>query len=454
VATFRRPGRGGIALADGSHALARPGLIRAAMRRPGISTTGANFAILGGSALAGVASARALGPDGRGQLAIVMLWTALIYMLGNVGLPSSCCYHVALWPTHRPALAQWFRHVAVRQAVGMSVVSAAALWWFHLHMHLPTLLIGEYCTWAAAANFALYAACYAQGKGDFARFNLIRIVPSVAPGFLILAEVTLGRPSTAEVGAAYMLPTWITAAVAYLWLRDRNCGGPAPMLSDRRRRAILSYGWRSLASFSSLTLNRNADQAVLALLVPVGSLGIYSVAASASSPLASLAASLGMVGLPTITAMTGRSKGTSTWKILFRAALFIFLVAPMLALVLPWAIPLLYGRQFASAVMPAELLLLGGAFAALASVTDDLLRAHGHPGFVSITQGLGGLVTLVGTLLLGGRPLGAVAIASSLGFFVAFVLALARLCVATRALTGPGRHRRSSQSPEPSMVDA
>jgi O-antigen/teichoic acid export membrane protein len=90
-------------------------------------------------------------------------------------------------------------------------------------------------------------------------------------------------------------------------------------------------------------------------------------------------------------------------------------------------IPLIYGAHYASAVVPAELLLVGAVFAALTSVADDLLRAHGHPGFVSLSQGVGGAVTIIGTILLARRSLTDVALVSSIGFVVAFVLALTRL---------------------------
>jgi O-antigen/teichoic acid export membrane protein len=150
-----------------------------------------------------------------------------------------------------------------------------------------------------------------------------------------------------------------------------------------------------------------------------------------------------MVGLPTVTALVGRAKTKATWGTMWRAACLLAVIAPALAALIPLAIPLVYGARYSSAVRPAELLLVGTVFAAFASVADDLLRAHGHPGFVSITQGAGGVVTLVGTLLLDGRPLAAVALVSSLGFILAFALALLRLSAATRRPRSPAKHRKT-----------
>jgi O-antigen/teichoic acid export membrane protein len=413
--------------------------IRASLRGPTATTTIANLVILAGSALAGIVSARALGPSGRGQLAIVVLWSALIHMVGSLGVPSSCTYHAARWVDRRTALAVWLSRIAARQAIAMTAVSAAILWWLHFRLRLPPLLTIEYTTWAATATITLYGSCYAQGLGDFARFNMIRVISGAAPAALMLPIAAATHLTPAEAGAAYLAPIWFSAILACIWLRRASGRVPARPLSPHERRATWSYGWRSLASFSGLALNRSADQLTLGLLVPAGFLGVYSVAAAVSSPLPSLVASLGMVGLPAVTALTGPAKARTTWRTLRRAAGLLAVVSPALALLLPWAIPLVYGARYATAVMPAEVLLLGTVCAALASVADDLLRAYGHPGFVSITQGAGGAVTIAGTVLLGGRPLTAVALVSSLGFLAAFALALVRLQVATRRLRSGSR---------------
>jgi len=181
-------------------------------------------------------------------------------------------------------------------------------------------------------------------------------------------------------------------------------------------------------------LNRSADQLTLGLLVPANSLGFYAVAASASSPLPSLVASLGMVGLPTITPLTGQAKAAATWAAMRRAAHLLAFTAPPLAALLPWAIPLVYSGRYTATILPAEFLLIGAVFAALTTVSDDLLRAHGCPGFVSVAQGIGGIVTVVGTLMLDGHPLAAVSLISSLGFAVTFALTLTRLWAAARTL--------------------
>jgi O-antigen/teichoic acid export membrane protein len=130
--------------------------------------------------------------------------------------------------------------------------------------------------------------------------------------------------------------------------------------------------------------------------------------------------------------MTGRARVAATWATLRRTAFPVVVFAPAAALVLPWLIPLCYGRHYAPAVMPAELLLLGAVFAALATVTDDLLRANGHPGFSSISQGLGAAMTAVGAAVFARHSIVDVAAVSAVGYATAFALALIRLRIVTR----------------------
>jgi O-antigen/teichoic acid export membrane protein len=416
----------------------KTGIAKLSLRGATGTTTATNCAILVGAALAGIVTARALGPAGRGQLAIASLWPTLIQVIGSLGLQSSCSYHFALWPSRRTALVRWIRLKIVFQTLAMTVVSGIALWILRLHLRLDPLLVIEYSTWAAATTISLYGACCAQGSNDFARFNRIRLVSGAAPAVLILACAATLRLTTAEAGAAYVIPTWCSAFLASRWLRGARNNASVEPLSTHERRSVISYGWRSVASLSGLTLNQNADQLTLGLLVPSSSLGIYSAAVSAPNLLPSLVASIGMVGLPAVAAKTGEAKRAATRRAMVHATWSVVIISPVLAILLPWAIPFVYGARYSAAVIPAEILLVGAVFSALTVVADNLLRAYGYPGFVSVSQGVGGTITGVGTLLLDGHPLSAVSAVSTLGFILAFALALVRLRAAVRY--PPGRH--------------
>lgn len=411
-------------------------------RGPTGTITATNMAILGGNALAGITSARALGPTGRGELAVIMLWAALISVIGMLGVPSACTYYVAHWPERRDALAAFFHRVMVWQSLAMTAASALLLWWLHRRLHLPTMLTYEYASWAAGANVVLYAVCYLQGQGDFKRFNIIRAVGGGLPALPMIALAFSLRLTPTEAGAAYLIPTWAAAGLGYRWLRkDQGTTDQRPLTASERR-TVLSYAWRSMGSYSTLNLNANADQLIVGLLGSISSLGIYNVAASASSPLPSLITSIGVVGLPTVARMTGQARTIATWAVLRQTAYPVAMLTPAFAALLPWLIPLFYGGHYRSAILPAELLLIGAVFSALASVTDDLLRANGHPGFSSFSQGAGAAITAIGAAVFAQRSIADVAIISTIGYATAFALALIRLRIIT-SRTGEHKTRNN-----------
>jgi O-antigen/teichoic acid export membrane protein len=424
--------------------LGRP---RTALRVSVGQTTACNITILATNALTGVVSARALGPSGRGELTAVLIWTAFIQTAGSLGLLSSCSYYVARWPERRAAFVAWFTRISVWQATAMAAVSSGVLWWLHLHLRLPGALAAEFIIWPAATTATLYGACYLQGLGDFSRFNAIRVIPNAVTSVLMSAEAAALHLTAVEAGANYILPAVASAIVAYVWLRRAGAGGSSGALSAPERRAAWSYGFRSLASFSGLTLNLSGDQLALGILLPTRALGLYSVGSSVSSPLASIVSSYGMVGLPAVAGLSGGPKGHATWRILRRATCVAALIAPALAVALPWAIPLVYGPRYRPAVLPGELLLVGAAFAALTVVTDNLLRAHDLPGFVSVGQGFGAAVTIIGAVLVAHRSLAAVALLSAAGFIVAFALSLVRLRFAARGCLADYGHAQSRAAP-------
>ena len=406
----------------------------ASIRRPSATTAISNTVILGAYTVTGVVTARMLGPAGRGQLTFVLLWSGLINTVGSLGLPTSVAYHLARWPNQQSALLAWCKRVAVRQAIILTGVSSIFFWWLYAHYNLPMLLAIEYPTRAASGTITLFGAAYAQGSGNFTRFNGIRLISGAMPALLMAVGTLTLRLTTTEAGTAYLVPVWCSAIVAAIWLRRASRRAAKGALSAQDVRSVWSYGWRNLTSASSLMVNSNSDQFVLGLLVATTSLGVYSVAASVSSPLPIIIASLGMVGLPSVARLTGPTKVSASWKVLRRGVYCLTFITPPIAILLPWAIPWVYGTRYVSAIVPGELLLFGAVFAALAGVTDDLLRAHGIPGFVTVTQGIGGALTIIGTLLLAKHSLTAVAMVSSVGFMVTFALALTRLWAATRRL--------------------
>src|SRR5207249_2771614 len=68
--------------------------------RQGATSIGSSFAIQLLNVVTGVITARALGPSGKGELTAILLWPALLSMLGGLGLTDAVVYFGAQMPRH------------------------------------------------------------------------------------------------------------------------------------------------------------------------------------------------------------------------------------------------------------------------------------------------------------------------------------------------------------------
>jgi O-antigen/teichoic acid export membrane protein len=70
-----------------------------------------------------------------------------------------------------------------------------------------------------------------------------------------------------------------------------------------------------------------------------------------------------------------------------------------LAVVVPWLLPIVYGRAFSEAILPAICLIPAAAFAGQASILEESLRARGL-AFVGVAGRIAGLAAMLAMALL------------------------------------------------------
>jgi O-antigen/teichoic acid export membrane protein len=126
-------------------------------------------------------------------------------------------------------------------------------------------------------------------------------------------------------------------------------------------------------------LQTQLDRVFILWMLPVDNLGIYVVALGCAGVHMTLTRSLGLV-------VFARGVGMNLYEAiedftrLFRHAVVVSTVlSVVIAALLPFAVPMLFGNDFGAAVLPAMLLVLGNLFGSLASLADDALRAQATP---------------------------------------------------------------------------
>ena len=234
----------------------------------------------------GIIAARALGVAGRGELAAVILWPAVLCSLVELGLPTASTYLSASRPDSRYDLA--------RTVVPMLAVQSLLVWLAGTPLILAVLnsyprdvqatAIGFLFVYAPLYLSVRYLSALNQGAGRMGVFNVARLlIPSVYGGTL-LALLLLGVVGVRVFAAAYA-GSWLVALVALLAMStgETRKGALHPKFDWETARLSWSIGrqayFGSLAPVDTLQL----DVLLTTALLGAQEAGLYFVATSAAA---------------------------------------------------------------------------------------------------------------------------------------------------------------------------
>lgn len=392
---------------------------------------------------ASVVTARLLGPQLRGELAVMIAIPSLVAALGLMGGDTANLYFAG---RSRGA------HAAV---VGFALAHAAVI---ALVVALPLALLG--LAWPAA-RLGLPAGSFVLAVALTPILTLVLLLGAAESGRHRAARVAL---LTTAATAMWLLGTLAAAAVG---VRDVSSLFALFLAAQAALGiALLALGWprhgegTSLAARAYLRYAAGANISGIALLVmlrldvpliqvfagPV-EVGLYAVALPISESLLLLSTAIGLVLLPSIA--TGAADRERTIVITQLASYGAVAVALCLAVAAPFLVPVVFGPEFGASV-PILWALLPGAVLFTAGRT-----LHTYLVATSLRAATGGALAalaIVVVLSLALIPrygaLGA-AMASSAGY-AGFALVNA----STFARLGGGRWHRPFHPPRPGLVRA
>jgi O-antigen/teichoic acid export membrane protein len=343
-----------------------------------------------------VLAARLLGREGRGELAAMFVWVAVIAAIGDFGISQSCSYYGA--KIKAPGTAAG---TALALGIGTALLIIACLMPFWGRI-FGTALPGAslYLFSIPLSVTATYLAAILQGMNRLSAFNLIRVVQAAVYPLGVLAAWITGAANVRAVLSMALLcqcgATIITLTVATRILPLTEWRVSKPLV-----RQLYSYGSRCYMGNLFWLANGRLDQALLTFLAPMRDLGLYAVAVSYSGILFGLSGALATVLFPRVAGarsiVAGRREIRHTVRLL--AAIAVPLGA-LMGLAGPWAIPAAFGHAFDKAIHPANILLAGGVILGINYILSNGLRAAGRPGAPVFAEVAGLLVSVVGLPLV------------------------------------------------------
>ena len=383
-----------------------------------------NALILGTSVVTSLLGAWALGPEGRGEVALVTLWPHLFMYFASLGMPHAMRY----WAARR---ADWTSALISQSILYAMVAGTVALigaelfvpfwvgprhptliWMIRLFLfNVPLILLFELLRgvlegarqfgWLGAARFAFFGA---QGIGYAALFLTGRLTVKTAVLTIALAQVACTALALIAV-LRELRPVWGTSREVF--------------------QETLRYGLRSYPGQLTENSMLRLDQVMLASLASSAFIGLYAVAVALAEITVTLGSAVSDAMLPEVAVTTIKKDAR---HLLSRGLLFLG-GAQLLAIVpacwlAPYLLGLVYGHEFAAATDALRVLLVASAILSLGNLLISGLNGLGHPGLSAWSRIAATLTTIVTMPLFLRWGLVGAAAATLSGYFVLLALAL------------------------------
>jgi len=354
--------------------------------------------VLGTNLGTGMITARFLGPEGRGEQAVLILWPQFLGFMFAMGLGPALLYHLKKTPEDESqlfsaAMIMGFALSIVATTIGIIFMPQ----WLAQYPPRTTSIARLFMltTPLSLLSLIVLAAYRAQGKFSIVNKTEYFYPATTLIGLASLSVTSILTPFTAAL--AYKVPyvaitCWkITDLWKYYRPTFRGLG------SSYKR--LLSYSSRSAGVNIVSQVAQRIDQAmVIGLLSPVA-MGIYVVALNLTRLLGPLNKSILSVLLPKtagkpageVVKITGRAARVSLF-ISTTEVIFIMVIAPYILITL-------YGQEFSAAVNVFRILLIRKVIESTTLILSQSFMALGHPGIMTVLQ-LTGLALTIPLLIV------------------------------------------------------
>jgi O-antigen/teichoic acid export membrane protein len=336
----------------------------------------------------GIITARLLGPEGRGVLALVIVWPQFLSFATTFGLHSALLFHVKKTPEDEGDL--YYASLFLCGFTGLFAVVAGVMFIpFWMDAYTSGAVVIAQCFMLVAPFMHLYFlnTAFFRAREQFHLFNRMRyIIPLLTLlSLLLLSMMKLLTPFTA--GIAYLAPY----VPVTLWAVFRGTRLHHLRLLGLRSsvRRIAKYGMESYGIDLLGNMILYVDQIILVSLLAPGPLGLYVVAVSLSRMVNVFSSSIIMVLFPKVSGLTDENAALLTLRVFKFSTGFALVGASVIMLVAPLVIRLLYGEMFLESIPVFRLLLIEVVVGGAALVLGQAFMAAGKPMILTLSQGIG-----------------------------------------------------------------
>jgi O-antigen/teichoic acid export membrane protein len=368
--------------------------------------------------------ARALGAEGRGEMALVLAIADMTAILCFFGVQEANINIAGAEPEKRRTLATNSLVLSALFAlVGTGAVVALIAAFPGVAGDAPYGLLAVALASIPFLILNSYLRFLIQGDYGFGVTNLSWILPPVL-AVTVNGTLWLAGELTVAIAVGVFLAGQVVAAAMLVWHNARRLvgfGRPSYALARR----TLGFGLRSHLGRIMQTGNYRIDQWILGAVAGTRELGLYSVAVSWAEALFLLPTVFSSVQRPDLVRATTEQAARVASR-LFRIAI-VLTAASVVALVVmaPFLCVVVFGEDFRGSIDDLRILALGAFGMVALKQLGNALTARSHPTLQSAAIAVAFVSTIVLDVLLIPRFEGVgAAIASSISYTLGGVAVL------------------------------
>lgn len=376
---------------------------------------------LGASIAAGIATARAFGPAGKGVLALAAILVTFAVTTGD-GLRGAVAFQMG--SEKRDARAVWGTAIKLIFVAG-PLGAAVLLAFWRLSPAQPAYLLA-----ALAFPFALYVQ--SVGVIYLLRDRVERInIQNTATIGAGVSIVTLLLVTLAHASLTLVLEVWVASyVIGALWAATGVrglLGGDPNLRAKGLMRQQLAFGSKISVSSNVTFLALRVDVLIVSALLPPALLGIYTLALASGEVLFNLSKAVLWSATGQIAMLEFEDSAALCARIVRSIVAMQFAAGLLLFAFGPWLIDIVYGTRFAQSGSVLRLLLPGIIFYSADGILSTFIAVRaGRPGLLlaleCMTLALIATITFVSIAKLG---IYAGALAHTIAFVVSYAVKVA-----------------------------
>ncbi len=374
-------------------------------------------------AISSILLARMLGPEARGTFGVALQLSTFGVQIGCLGINSSNLYYSAKDPSKVPIIAGNSLLISIVLGIIVIVVSSVFFYFFPTLQPLDGSMLQLSLFWVPLGILYLLLQNIFPGVQDIKSYNLAEIGFRAIGVILFVLVIVLFHSTSIEL---VYLTTYFPPLIISIWILWKLKSYGKISFDFKEVTSSISYSTRIYIATIFAFVMLKSNLFMIKEMLGATEAGYYSVVMNVSDLFSMISASIGMILYSKSSSMAENSR---RWKMTLKSAALCSVLLLIAFTVYYFndetIFRLLFGKEFDSAIVPFNYLLIGLFFMGVQTIFMQYLASIGLPKITLYLWGFGAVLYLIlNTIFIPKYGLNGASIATSVSYFIFAVLVI------------------------------